>query len=88
MRNYSFDDYIITAYRIRVILDFHENVRFPKTRSEYQQQPYPLEKTTIVFLDPPRKMHLTFLKCSWNNQGIFLYSIFPEHYFGIFPGIS
>ena len=36
-------------------LDFHENIRFPKTTSEYQEQPYPLEKTTIVFLDPPKK---------------------------------
>ena len=36
-------------------LDFHENTRLSKTLSEYQEQPYPLEKTTIVFLDPPKK---------------------------------
>ena len=24
---------------------------------------------------------------SWNIQGIFLYSIFPEHYLGLFPGM-
>ena len=36
------------------ILDFH----LSKTHSEYQEQPYPLkEKTTIAFLDPPKKMH-------------------------------
>ena len=28
-------------------------------------------------------MCVTFVEYSWNNQGIFLYSIFPEHYFGI-----
>ena len=33
-------------------------------------------------------MHVTFVRYSWNNQGIFLYSIFLEHYFGIFPGNS
>ena len=70
------------------MLDFHENIRFSKTHSEYQERPYPLEKTTVVFLDPLQKMHLTFAKYSWNNQGIFLCSIFPEYYFGIFPGIS
>ena len=32
-------------------------------------------------------MQETFLGYSWNNQGIFLYSIFPEHFLGIFPGI-
>ena len=36
-------------------LDFHENIRFSKTLSEYQEQPYPIEKTTILFLDPPKK---------------------------------
>ena len=30
--------------------------------SEYQEQPYPLEKTTIVFLDPPEKMHLKIVE--------------------------
>ena len=36
-------------------LDFHGNIRFSKTLREYQEQSYPLEKTTIVFLDPPKK---------------------------------
>ena len=36
-------------------LDFHENIRLSKTLSEYQERSYPLEKTTIVFLDPPKK---------------------------------
>ena len=33
-------------------------------------------------------MQVTFVGYSWNNQGIFLYSIFQEHYFELFPGIS
>ena len=66
-------------------LDFHESIRFSKTHSKYQEQPYPLEKTTIVFLDPPTKLHVTFVGYSWNIQGIFIYSIFPEHYFGNIP---
>ena len=68
-------------------LDFHENIRFAKTLSEYQEQPYPLEKTTIVFLDPPKKA-CNIVGYSWNSQEIFLYSIFPGHYFGTFSGIS
>ena len=35
-------------------LDFHENIRFSKTLSKYQEQPCTIEKTTIVFLDPPK----------------------------------
>ena len=35
-----------------------------------------------------KKKRVTFVGYSWNSQGIFLYSIFPGHYFGIFPGIS
>ena len=73
---------------VTYLLDFHENIRFSKTLSKYQEQPYPLQKTAIVFLDPPKKIHVLFLGYSWNNQGIFLYSTIPEHYFGIFPGIS
>ena len=30
-------------------------------------------------------MHVTFVGYSWNIQGIFLYSIFPERYFGNIP---
>ena len=44
-------NYLIRHY----FVDFHENIRFSKTLSEYQEQPYPTEKTTIVFLDPPKK---------------------------------
>ena len=36
-------------------LDFHENIRFSKTLSKYQEQLCPIEKTTLVFLDPPKK---------------------------------
>ena len=36
------------------LLDFHENIVFSKTFSVDQEQPYSLEKTTIVFLDPPK----------------------------------
>ena len=76
---------------VTYLLDFHENIRFSKALSEYQEQSYLLVKTVfvcIVFLDPPNKMRVTFVGYSRNNQEIFLYLIFPEHYFGIFPGIS
>ena len=46
-------------------LDFHENIRFSKTLSKCQEQPYPLEKTTIVFFDPPKKacnIHRIFME--------------------------
>ena len=75
---------------LQYFLDFHENIRFSKTLTEYQEQyntQYPIQKTTTVFLDPWKK-RVTFVRYSWNSQGILLYSIFPEHYFGIFPGIS
>ena len=39
---------------VACLLDFHENIRFSKTLGEYQEQPHLLEKTTIVFLDPPK----------------------------------
>ena len=70
---------------VAYLLDFHQNVRSSKTLGENKKQPYPLEKTTILFLDPPKKMRVTFVGYSWNNQGIFLYLIFVENYFGIFP---
>ena len=40
---------------VTYLLDFHEYIRFSKILSEYQEQPHPLEKTTIVFLDSPKK---------------------------------
>ena len=66
---------------VTYLLHFRQNIRFSKTLSEYQEQPHPL----LVFLDPPKKMLVTFLGYSWNIQGILLYSIFPEHYFGNIP---
>ena len=42
---------------VAYLLDFHENIRFSKTLGEYQEKPYPLEKTTIAFLDPPKKCY-------------------------------
>ena len=63
------------------ILDFQRH-------HEYQEQPYTLQKTTIVLVEPHKKMNVKFVGYSWNIQGIFPYSLFPEHYLGIFPGIS
>ena len=40
---------------VTYFLDFHENIIFLKTLSEYEEQPQPVEKTTIVFLDPPKQ---------------------------------
>ena len=42
------------------LLDFHKNIRFLKT-FRYQKQPYPLKKTAIAFLEPPKKMRMTFV---------------------------
>ena len=50
---------------VSYFLDVHENIRFSKTLREYQEQPYPLEKTTIVFLDPSKKacnIHRIFME--------------------------
>ena len=45
--------------------DFYENIRLiSKTLSEYQKQSYWLEKTTIVFLDPPKKVRVIFVRYS------------------------
>ena len=47
-----------------------------------------LEKTTVVFLDSHKKnASKIFIGYSRNNQGILLCSVFPEHFFGIFPAI-
>ena len=40
---------------LQYFLDFNENIRFSKTLTEYQEHPYPIQKTIIVFLDPSRK---------------------------------
>ena len=58
-----------------------------KALSKYQEQSDRLEKTANLFLDPPKKMQVTFVVYSWNNQGAFLHSIFPEYFSAIFPGI-
>ena len=42
---------------VTYLTDFHENIRFSKTLSECQEQPYPL----LHFLIPVKKMHLTFV---------------------------
>ena len=53
------------------LLDFHGNIRFSKTVGKYQEQLYALKKITIAFLDPPKKMCVTFrrmfMEQSWNN---------------------
>ena len=76
-------------------LEFHENIKFSKTHSEYQEQPYLQEKATIVFFDLPKKcICRTFMEHSENisvfnivgalygniHMGIF---IILEHYMGI-----
>ena len=60
---------------------------FQKALSKYHEQSYRLEKTANLFLDPHKKIQVTFVGYSWNNQGAFLHSIFPEYFFAIFPGI-
>ena len=55
------------------ILDFHKNIRFSKTLREYQEEPYPIEKTAVVFLDPPKKMRVTFV--GFNITGILFLNI-------------
>ena len=42
---------------IPYLLDFHENIRFSKTLNEYQEQPYPIQKATFLFLNPPKKAY-------------------------------
>ena len=37
---------------IPYLLGLHENIRYSKTLNKYQEQPDPIEKTTIVFLPP------------------------------------
>ena len=73
-----------------VICNGHILTRLSMKTSDFQRHSVNIRNslTTIVFLDPPKKIHVTLVGYSWNNQGIFLYSVFPEHYFGIFPGIS
>ena len=72
-------------------LNFHENIRFSKTHSEYLEQPYPRKKATIVFLHPPKKctnIRRIFMEHSGNNP-IFnipqtLFSNIPQNFTGNF----
>ena len=68
-------------------LDFHENIRFSKTLRGYQEQPYPLEKTTIVFPDLTKKA-CDIRRIFMEEPGNFPMFIFPGQFFGIFFGIS
>ena len=57
--------------------------------NEYREQPYPIEKTTIVFFDPPQKKCVSFVVYSWNSQGIFnipgtLFRNIPQNFIGNF----
>ena len=67
------------------MIRLHENIRFSKTHSEYQKQPYPLEKTTIVFFDPSKtnayNIRRTFMEHSGN---IPIFNI-PGTFFGNIP---
>ena len=59
-----------------------------KTLDEYQEQHHSIQKTPIVFLDPPRKacnIRSIFMEQSGNVP--FLYAISPERCFGTFPEI-
>ena len=75
-------------------LDFHENIRFSKTLREYQEQPYPLEKTPIVFHGPPKKacnIHRIFMDEPGNfpifNIPRTLFQNILRNSLGIFPNI-
>ena len=71
-------------------LDFHENIRFSKTLSGYQEQSYPLEKTTIVFLDPPKKacnIRKIFMEQPGNFPIFNIPGTFSGISLGIFPNI-
>ena len=79
---------------VTYLLDFHENIRFSKTLSEYQEQPHPLLYLLIYLkkcMQHSQDIHGTFreysyIQCTRNiPQGIFVYSIFPEHSSGNIP---
>ena len=73
-------------------LDFHENIRFSKALSKYQEQPYPLEKTTIVFFDLPKKacnIRRIFMEQPgnfpiFNIHGTFLFRNILQNFIGNF----
>ena len=67
------------------LVDFHENIRYSTTLSDYQELPYPLKKTTTAFHNPLR--NACNIRRIFIEQEIFLNSMFPEHYFSILSGI-
>ena len=77
---------------IPYLLGLHENIRYSKTLNKYQEQPDPIEKTTIVFLNcipppPPflKKQRITFVKIFMEQSGnITIFNIFR----GLFRNIS
>ena len=64
-------------------LDFHKNIRFSKVLSEYQEQSYPTEKITIVFLNLPCNIRRIFME---QPRNIPIFNV-PEHFFEISPVI-
>ena len=54
---------------IPYLLDFHENIRLSKTLNEYQEQSHPIEKATILFLNPPKKSVITFVRIFMEQSG-------------------
>ena len=67
------------------MIRLHGNIRFSKTHSEYQKQPYPLEKTTIAFLDPPKKNACNIRRIFMENSGTILIFNIPGTLFGNIP---
>ena len=71
---------------VTYLLDFHENIVFSKTFSVDQEQPYSLEKTTIVFLDPPKNACNIRRKFMEQSENIPIFNI-PGALFRNIPGI-
>ena len=53
---------------VTYLLDIHENIILSKTLSKYLEQPNSIEKTTMVFLDLRKNMHVIFVGYLGNNQ--------------------
>ena len=62
-----------------------ESIRFSKTHSEFQEQPNPLEKTTIVFLDPPKKNACNIRRIFMERSGNIPIFNIPGTLFGNIP---
>ena len=81
------------------LLDFHENIRFSKTLNEYQEQLYPIQKTTIswftkkIFIEQSRNIPMfnisgtLFRNIHQNFIGNFL-RIYCEYLKGMFHEYS